>query len=325
MTRVLVTGASGFIGRALVPALSQQGHQVLALRSPRADCPAPPADSPDAAVSWSVADLRSPEALPAGLFEGIEVLVHLAALAHVPRGAVRAAQAALDQLNVAAPLALAERAAAAGARRFVFVSSVLVHGDRSGPTALTETAALAPVELYGASKAQAEAGLREVCARRGLELTIVRPPLVYGPGAKGNLARLLAWAMAGRPVPSAVRHNRRSFVGLTNLCSFLILAAGHPAAADQSYLISDQEDLSTGELYRRAALLAGVRPRFLPLPRGPLALILRFAGKAGLARRLLGDLRVDSAKASEELGWRPVSTIEQELDRAIRGHRGDQS
>lgn len=321
MTRVLVTGASGFVGRALLPALLRNGDKVRALGSPSASDPLQQAERGATPVEWHRGDLRIPEALPPEVFEKVEVVLHLAALAHVPRSTLRTAAADLRRINVLAPTLLAERAAAAGARRLVFVSSALVHGDRSTGSPLTESAALAPVEAYGASKAEAEARLHEACGPRGLELTVVRPPLVYGPRAKGNFARLLAWAMAGRPVPRALCRNSRSFVGLTNLCSLLVLAAHHPAAANETYLVSDQEDLSTGELYRRTALRAGAQPRFWPLSPGPVALALRWAGRAALAQRLLGDLRIDSTKASRELAWRPVARVEDELDRAIAWQR----
>lgn len=321
MTRVLVTGASGFIGHALVPTLLKRGHQVRALASPRSGRVSGQAAGSGSPVDWRTADLCRTESLPAELCSGVDVVVHLAALAHVPRGTLSRAESLLHQTNVAAALALAENAATAGVRRFLFVSSALVHGDQTTRDAWTEESALAPVELYGTSKAQAEADLHGFCDPGELELTVIRPPLVYGPGAKGNFAKLLAWAVAGRPVPSAVRSNRRSFVGLSNLCSLLAAAVDHPAAADQTFLVSDQEDLSTGELYRRAALQADARPRFLPLPRGPLALALRLAGRAAVARRLLGDFRIDSTKASNQLGWRPVSSIEAELGRAVHWFR----
>lgn len=318
MTRALVTGGSGFVGQGLIPVLIGNGHEVLAVHSTEG---AARASTAAAGCTWFAADLRDPARLAAEAFDRVDAVIHLAALAHVPRREAGAPEAALQAINVRAPAALARRAANLGVRRFVFVSSLLVHGRSRAGQVLNETSPLAPDELYGQSKVEAEARLREIGAECGLELTIVRPPLVYGPGVKGNFLRLLRWALARWPLPTATLHNRRSFVGLANLCDLLCLAASHPAAANETFLAADPEDISTGELYRRIARAGGSKAWFLPLPRPLLAAGLGLAGKSEAAARLLGDLRADSVKARALLGWESLSSVEAELERTVGWYR----
>lgn len=312
MNRVLVTGAGGFVAGGLIPALQAAGHGVVAAGRAR---PAGLAEG----VAWRRCELGESPPMAAEALAGIDAVVHLAALAqrHGPPAEIEIAR-----VNVAGPAELAVQAAAAGVGRFVLVSSAAVYGERGGPDPFAEASPLAPREPYARSKAEAERGLRAVARDHGLEPCVVRPPLVYGPGAKDNFARLRDWALAGRPLPAACRRNRRSFVGLGNLADLLVLAATHPAAAGETFVAADGEDMATGELYARLCRAAGRRPRFWPVPVRLLRAGLRVAGRGGMSEALLGDFRLDAGKARRRLGWRPPWTVDDELARVVAAARG---
>lgn len=303
----LVTGASGFIGRALFRALIAEGRAVTGIAR----------KGPDSLGNWHAQDLAEDQALPAGLMKGADTLYHLAALVHsgAPRGP--AEKARLKRMNVELPEKLARQAAAAGVRRLVFLSSIGAQA-RSSSMPLDERGPCRPADAYGASKLAAEEALRRVAAETGLEVAILRPPLVVGPGAPGNLARLIAWARKGRPLPSATLANRRHVVGVTNLVAALRLAATHPAAAGETFLVADPDPLSTGALYRLLAEAGGLQARFLPLPRGPLAWSLRRAGRTAMAEGLFADLLLDASKIRQRLGWRPARPLAEEARAAMR-------
>jgi len=306
MTYDLVTGASGFIGKALFRSLIEEGRAATGIAR----------KGPESLGQWHAQDLAEDQALPPGLIKGADTLYHLAALVHgaAPRNA--AERARLQRMNVDLPERLARQAAAAGVRRLVFLSSIGAQA-RCSATPLTEEGPCRPADAYGASKLAAEVALRRVAAETGLEVAILRPPLVVGPGAPGNLARLIAWARRGRPLPAATLGNRRQVVGLGNLVAALRLAAVHPAAAGETFILSDAEPLSTGALFRLVAEAAGREARFLPLPEAPLAWLLRRTGRAALAEGLFGDLLLDAGKARRVLGWRPERPLAEELRAAL--------
>lgn len=319
MTRVLVTGASGFIGARLITLLAEAGQDVVAVA--RREVPS----TRQLSICWLQADLTQPNALPDDAFAAVDQVVHLAGQAHSNPRDTAESRRQLKATNVMAPAALAHQAATAGVSRFVFVSSATVHGAESGATPFSETDRPKPIGLYAESKAAAETALQEVAAQSGIGLTVVRPPLVCGPGVKGNLARLIAWADKGWPLPSAVNHNRRSLIGLDDLCRFIELAARHPAAEGETFLVADDAPMSTGDLFRQICLALERTPRFLPLPTWLLAASLRPLGQSGLLTRLCGNFELDCAKAHSMLGWRPETAIGTEIARTVaaelRGRR----
>lgn len=307
MSRVLVTGASGFIGRALLPALASAGHEVWALgRQP------PPADLATLA-RWHRADMAA--ATPAAALDRVEVVVHLAGLAHTSAPDTAATVERFRTANVSASVRLAECAAAYDVRRLVFLSSAAVHGPTSGADPFHEDSPVAPVGPYARSKAEAEAALTGATRRLGMELCILRPPLVYGPGVKGNLRKLLRWAASGVPFPAPATANRRNLIGLSNLCDVLIAATTHEKAANETFLLADDDGTATADLFRRLAEALGRRPRLLTLPRNLLATSFRALHLVGDYGRLYGDFRIDATKVRQHLGWCPQVAMETEIAR----------
>jgi nucleoside-diphosphate-sugar epimerase len=308
--KLLITGANGFVGQALCEHLAAQQHSALAL----------------------VRDLRSlflqeqltqyAKGLEADFTEisrfqshlaGLDAVIHCAARVHQVRETAGDPLAAYRQINTAATLALAQTAASAGVKRFVFLSSVKVNGEFTSPGQPFAAHQAAPQDPYGISKWEAEQGLRELAAKTGMEVVIIRPPLVYGPGVKANFLTMMEWLHRGIPLPLGAIHNRRSLVALPNLVDFITLCLSHPEAANRTFMISDQHDLSTTELLRGLGTALGRPARLLPVPQPMLEASLKLVGKGSIARRLCGDLTVDSTPATELLGWRPAVTGQQGL------------
>ncbi len=296
--RVLVTGASGFDGGPVCRALAAAGFAVTAaLRR-------------DAAVPAGIAACRIGELGPATdwrpALAGVDTVVHLAARAHVMREAATDPLALFRAVNRDGAVRLAEQAAAAGIRRLVFVSSIKVNGEATPPgRPFRPDDPPAPCDPYGIAKAEAEAGLAAIAAATGLELVVIRPPLVHGLGAKGNMASLMAIIARGLPLPLASVDNRRSLVGVANLADLVRACLVHPAAAGRTFLVRDDPDLATPELIRRLAR-AMVRPaRLLPCPPALLTAAATLLGQGGRARRLLGSLTVDDSLTRATLGWSP--------------------
>jgi nucleoside-diphosphate-sugar epimerase len=209
---------------------------------------------------------------------------------------------------------LAEAAAAAGVRRFIFISSIKVNGEATLPGApYTAEAQPAPADPYGISKLEAEQGLRALAADTGLEVVIIRPPLVYGPGVKANFLSMMRWLHKGVPLPFGAIHNRRSLVALDNLVDLLVTCIDHPGAANQTFLVSDGEDLSTSELLRRMGFALGRPARLLPIPSRLLDVAAAMLGKTALAQRLCGSLQVDIGKTRELLNWSPPVGVDEAL------------
>jgi UDP-glucose 4-epimerase len=305
--RVLVTGATGFVGAALVPALQARGWRVrAAVRSPGRTA---------ADEETVVGSLGEPfDWAPA--LHGVDRVVHLAARVHVMQDTAADPLAEFRRTNVAGTLALARAAADAGVRRFVFVSSIKVNGEgtREG-VPFTADDPPAPVDPYGVSKREAEHGLFEIGRDTGMEVVVVRPPLVYGPGVKANFQAMMRWLMRGVPLPLGAVRNRRTLVGIDNLVDLIATCLEHPSAAGEVFLAGDDEDLSTSELLRRLASALGVRARLLPVPAALLETAAALLGKRAVAQRLCGNLQVDIGKARRLLGWAPPVPVDEGLRR----------
>lgn len=306
----LITGASGFVGRSLCAALSMRDLVVrTAMRTRQDQC-----DDFDGVFVGSIdAETQWAEAL-----RGIDVVVHLAARVHVMNDVSQNPLAEFRRINVGGTLNLARQAAVAGVKRFVFISSVKVNGERTEPGhAFTETDLPNPQDAYGHSKHEAEQGLRQIATEAGLEVVIIRPPLVYGSGVKANFAALMRAVQRGWPLPLGAVHNQRSLVALDNLVDFIITCITHPQAANQTFLVSDGQDLSTTELIRGMARAAGVSAHLLPVPVWFLQAGASLLGKGGAVQRLCGNLQVDISKARELLVWMPPVSVEEGLIRAM--------
>jgi nucleoside-diphosphate-sugar epimerase len=312
---ILVTGATGFVGGALVRRLTADGAGKCVVAAVRRKAESLPEDG------WQV---QVGDLLPTtdwGMaLQGVVTVVHCAARVHVMQDDSTDPLQAYRDVNVNGTLNLATQAAQAGVRRFVFVSSIKVNGEvtRFGKP-FTADDLPSPADPYGVSKLEAEQGLREIEVRTGMEVVIVRPPLVYGPGVKANFAAMMRWVARGIPLPLGAIHNARSMVALDNLVDLLVSCMKHPAAAGQTFLVSDGEDVSTTELLRRTAQAVGKRARLLPVPAFVLEAGAAFVGKRAVAQRLCGSLQVDMAKTQTLLGWSPPLTLDEGLKKAVEG------
>lgn len=312
---VLITGANGFIGRAASEVLTQTGYRVKrAVRGAASEAGAPA----DSVVVGDIA--QAPQWIPA--LRGIEVVLHLAGRAHImpKRDTAAAPAAAFHRTNVIGTETLARAAAVAGVRRLVFVSSIKVNGESTGEQPFRETDPPHPEDHYGRSKWEAESRLRAIAAQTGLEVVIVRPPLVYGPGVKGNLARLLQAIDRGIPLPLGSVDNRRSLLGVGNLVDALRLCIEHPHAAGQTFLLGDGTELSTPALIRLLAAALDRRARLLSVPVPLLRLAARVTSSATL-QRLTDSLRIDTTLVRTALAWQPPYSVEQEIDAMVRAYR----
>lgn len=306
---VLVTGANGFVGTALVRRLSAAG---LSVREAVRDTPE------RREKEWvSVGEINGATRWDDAL-EKVRTVVHLAGRVHVMRDMAANPWAAFRQCNVAGTRRLAEQAARLGVRRLVFVSSIKVNGEHTEPGRFfSEQDVPAPVDAYGVSKWEAEQALWEVAKNTGLEVVIVRPPLVYGPGVKGNFARLVESVRRGVPLPFATVRNRRSLVGVDNLADLLARCTEHPRAANQTFLVSDGEDLSISELIRRLARVMDRPARLIPMPPGLMLAGARLLGRVAEIERLIGCLQVDMSHACRTLDWSPPVDVEKGLARMV--------
>ncbi|WP_323000933.1 SDR family oxidoreductase [Denitromonas sp.] len=309
--RVLVTGASGFVGRAVIARLLNEEGVVVR----RAYRSLPPLQA-GGVECCQVGDLGGSTDWQQALAE-VDVVVHCAARVHVMHDNESDPLAAYRRSNVEGTLHLARSAVAAGCRRFVFISSIKVNGEATAPgLPFNETSVPAPCDPYGVSKLEAEQGLFALAAETGLEVVVVRPPLVYGPGVKANFRSMMGWLLRGIPLPFGAIDNRRSLVSVGNLADLVVCCARHPAAAGQVFLAGDGEDVSTTMLLRRVAAALGRSARLLPVPSKWICATANVLGRQALATRLCGSLQVDISKARTVLGWQPPESLDEGLRKA---------
>ena len=326
MTKVFLTGATGFVGSALVQRFASDGCEVkvlvrdevvvlpdgvkktmgdLAVLVYMNGLPRRSAPRNDLELSLRIA------------LQDCDVVVHAAARAHIMKDESADPLVEYRKVNRDATLALARIAAESGVSRFVFLSSIGVNGNQN-TRPFNEADAVHPHNADSLSKYEAEQGLLEIANEAGMEVVIIRPPLVYGANAPGNFGSLVKWVKKGVPLPLGSVHNLRSLVALDNLVDFITLCADReksPKAANEVFLISDGHDVSTSDLLRKVANSQGVKSRLLPVRVSLMTFAAEILGKGAVADRLFGNLQVDSSKARDLLGWQPVVTMDEALKR----------
>jgi len=309
---VLVTGANGFIGRVLCLALRQSGYGVREAVRNAAE------NRPDVIAVGNIGhDTHWTAAL-----NGIRVVIHLSARAHILSDSAADPLTEFRAVNVEGTKRLAQQAAECGVQRLIFVSSIGVLGNSTElGEAFSERSIPQPKSLYAIAKWEAEEVLQQLHRETGLEIVVVRPPLVHGPGAPGNMARLLKGVYRGMPLPLANIDNHRSLVGVDNLASFLIRCVDAPAAANETFVISDEQNLSTTELIRLLADALNRPARLFPLPESAARMAARLVGKESMVDQLWGSLLVDSSKAYQHLGWKPPLTAAEGIKKMAQAYR----
>lgn len=303
--RILITGSSGFVGRALCARLEAESITFRAAVRNKVQAIDYEVGSIDGKTDWS-------EAL-----SNCDVVVHLAARVHVMDECAADPLTAFREVNVAGTENLARQAARCGVRRFVFVSSIKVNGETTSRVLFSSSDMPAPRDAYGQSKYEAELALARIAKETGMEIVIVRPPLVYGPGVRANFLRLMQIVRRSVPLPMGAIDNRRSMVALDNLVDLLLTCVRHPAAAGKTFLVSDGHDVSTPELVRMLAAAMGKRAFLLPVPPALLAAGAALLGKSAAADRLLGSLQVDMAATQSLLDWQPPVSMPDAIDATV--------
>lgn len=309
---ILVTGSTGFVGTALIDRLKKDQFSVSAVVR-NVSTKKISSDVNLVGISRLTSSLDWGHAL-----QGIDTVVHLAARAHILNDKSSDPLADYRYINVDCSLNLARQAAKVGVRRFIYVSSIKVNGEFTilGKPFTAQDIPM-PQDFYGISKYEAELGLRAIAKEFEMELVIIRPPLVYGPGVKGNFLSMMNWLRRGIPLPlGGITKNRRSFVFIDNLVSMIVACISHPAAANETFLVSDDEDLSTAGLLGRMALALGRPSELIAVPAALIALGARLVGRADIAQRLCGSLQVDIKKTKNLLGWSPQVTVDEGLSQA---------
>jgi nucleoside-diphosphate-sugar epimerase len=304
--KIGVVGAGGFIGGRLVRSLCEQGHQVVPiLRSARG-----------LAGERLINDLNETDW--ANLLEDVDSVVHLAGRAHKLKDEAADPLAEFRRVNCLGTLRLAEEAARSGVRRFVFISSIGVNGERTTPgRPFRPDDTPNPNGPYALSKLEAEQGLRAIAEKTKMDVVIIRPPLIYGAGAKGRFRMLLEWLRKGRPLPLGLVRNRRQFAGIDNLTSFISACLTHPRAAGETFLVADAEAVSTARFVRLLAQALGRRALLAPIPVTLMQAAAALFNRKQAATGLLDSLEIDLAKNRQLLGWTPPLTLEQGLERAV--------
>lgn len=306
---ILLTGASGFVGTALLAALHEAGHSIRPVyRQERTGS----ADTEVIVPTICGTTDWGPH------LGDVDVVIHLAARVHIMNDAARDPLAEFREVNVGGTISLARQAARHGVKRFIFISSIKVNGEwTTTGNAFCADDIPTPRDPYAISKFEAEAGLRQIAAETGMEVVTIRPVLVYGPNVRGNFLSMMKWLHRGIPLPFGALHNLRSIVGVHNLADLILTCLRHPAAANQSFLVSDGEDLSTPDLLQRTAAAMGRTASLVPVPEVLLQAGSRLIGKRDVAQRLCCSLQVDIGKTRELLGWHPPVTVDLELQNTV--------
>lgn len=316
--QILLTGANGFVGRAVCIKALASGLAVRGALRKKADKEAN--DLPANVEQIAVGDINENTDW-GSVLAGCHAVIHLAARVHVMHDTATDVLSEFRRVNVAATISLARQAATAGVKRFVYVSSIGVNGASTVAKPFSENDVPQPHSPYALSKWEAEQALQKIAAETGLEVVIVRPPLVYGPNAKGNFATLMAVVRKGLPLPFKNVHNARSFIYVENLADALIACATHEQAAGKTFLVSDGEDVSLSDLLRKLSILLGRKTRLFGLPNCVLRFLFRLAGKHDLVNKLLDSLQVDSSKIREELNWQPPYSLDEGLRATVKGYQ----
>ena len=313
MTNILVTGANGFIGKAVVQQLLEQNFSVIAgVRH------AGPSKS---YRQYELGDLSS-VADHATCLQDVDIIIHLAARAHILNDQASDPLTEFRKINTAGTLNLAKQAAQAGVKRFVFISSIKVNGEMTATDSPFQVELTAPpTDPYALSKYEAEHGLLSLVHSTDMQVVIIRPPLVYGPNVKGNFAVMVKWLIKGIPLPLGMINNKRSLVALDNLVSFIILCATHPNAANEIFLVSDEQDVSTTQLLRKIAQAFNIKALLLPIPISWMRFVALIMGKRDVANRLFTSLQVDNSKARDLLEWRPIVSMDEQLKKIAASYK----
>ncbi|RUO27868.1 NAD-dependent epimerase/dehydratase family protein [Aliidiomarina sanyensis] len=317
MISLAITGSSGFVGSHLIRSLRDRTeskyHIACLAREDRKEA--------DAFIAF---DLSSEFQLESFL-TSTDVIIHCAARVHQMSEGALASDNQYVQANVVATARLAQQAAAAGAKRFIFLSSVKALGESTAPNeAYRFDSAYNPQDPYGESKAEAEKELVKIARETGMEVTIIRAPLVYGPGVKANFASLLKLAEKNLPLPLGSVNNARSMVGIQNLVDLIVTCIDHPNAGNQIFMASDGHDVSTSELLKEMTRAFGKKPRLLPFPMSLMSFAARLVGKGAIADRLFGSLRVDIEHTKKTLDWVPKVSLQEELARCVEYMKGQE-
>lgn len=311
--KVLVTGASGFVGRHFVQRCLSDGLEVTALVRQANSLVM------SGLKTHVIAGVEQLGSLSAAL-QSHDVVVHCAARVHVMTDQSEDPLATFRAVNVVGTLDLARQAATAGITRFIYLSSVKVHGESTVTGhPFTEEDPPCPQDAYAQSKCEAEVGLRQLAAQTGMSVVIIRPPLVYGAGVGANFKAMMAAVQRGWPLPLGRIDNRRSLVAIDNLVDLMRVCMVHPAAANQTFLVSDGEDLSTTQLLRHLGVSLGRPARLLSVPASLLRWTATVLGRSAVADRLCGSLQVDIGKAQQVLGWTPPVSVQKGLHNAAQG------
>jgi nucleoside-diphosphate-sugar epimerase len=307
--KILVTGANGFVGRALCTALNEQGFNVIAAvreQNNIVGCKTIAVGEVNVRTIWKE------------ILKEVDVVIHLAARVHVMREITQDPLAEFRKVNVEGTLHLAKEASNAGVKRLIFLSSIKVNGESTlVGSPFTFTSVANPQDAYGVSKYEAEEGLKQIAKATGLEVVTIRPPLVYGTGVKANFANMFKLVKLGLPLPFGAIHNKRSLIYIENLTGFITSCITHPNAANKTFLVSDGKDVSTTQLLKACAFALNKTLWLIPLPRSWLVFMFKLLGKASMADRLLGNLQIDSQYACQTLAWQPSYTLAQGLQRTV--------